>query len=195
MLGGLMYVGSENDQLDRTKQVIISFGSVKLCFIGLRLGYLHLLTSDQLTERLSDLGPEPLDPAFSLEAFMKLIDKKRGILKTTLVKQKFLSGIGNLYSDEICFAAQLLPSKQMNELNEEQKRSLYTNIQAVLKRGISLGGYMDVPVFYGDTLTGSYNEHCYVYDREGEPCPRCNQKIIKEKISSRKVFYCLNCQH
>ena len=195
MLGGLMYVGREKDSPNRTKQVTLSFGEIQLFFIGLRLGYLHLLTEEELEEQLKDLGPEPLDPSYTLDEFQKSMSKRRGVLKTTLVNQKVLSGIGNLYSDEICFAAQLLPKRQMNELNPEETTMLYTSIQSVLKRGLTLGGYMDVPVYKEDRLTGGYNDNCYVYDREGEPCPRCQAPIIKEMISSRKTFYCLQCQY
>ncbi|KHF41392.1 bifunctional DNA-formamidopyrimidine glycosylase/DNA-(apurinic or apyrimidinic site) lyase [Halalkalibacter okhensis] len=194
MLGGLMYIFENGEDISRTKQVTITFGKKKLHFIGLRLGYLHLLTAEQLEETLSDLGPEPLAPSLTVETFLERMDKKRGALKTSLVNQKFIAGIGNLYSDEICYHAQLLPMKQTNELTKEDKIRLYNSIQTVLKRGIQLGGYMDIPVYNGDQLTGGYNKHCYVYDLEGEPCKRCGKGIIKDKISSRKTFYCDQCQ-
>lgn len=194
MLGGLMYLGDEENDIDRTKQVTLSFANQYLYFIGLRLGYLHLLLPSELEEELSDLGPEPLSPEFSLTLFNELIERRRGALKTTLVNQKFLSGIGNLYSDEICYAAGLLPMRKADELKTEEKASLFHSIQQVLERGISLGGYMDVPVYKGDPLTGNYYDNCYVYDREGEPCNRCGSTIIKTEISSRKSFYCERCQ-
>lgn len=195
MLGGLLYLGNHEDQPNRTKQVTLSFGDMQLFFIGLRLGYLHLLTTEQLQEKLSELGPEPLSPSFTLKKWNELMEKRRGVLKTTLVNQKFLSGIGNLYSDEICFDAQVLPKRQMNELNQQEKNALFHSIQSVLKRGISLGGYMDMPVYCNDQLTGQYNDNCYVYEREGEPCQRCGSTIIKDEISSRKSFYCQQCQY
>ncbi|KKI89010.1 formamidopyrimidine-DNA glycosylase [Bacillus sp. SA1-12] len=194
MLGGLMYVGTAENDLDRTKQVTLSFDHLLLFFIGLRLGYLHLLTNERIQEELIDLGLEPLSPEFTLDRFIELIEKRRGVLKTALVNQKFLSGIGNLYSDEICFEAGLLPTRQANELNQEETTALYQAIQTILKRGIELGGYMDVPIYNGDQLTGRYRDHCYVYDREGESCKRCGAVIIRDEISSRKSFYCSQCQ-
>lgn len=195
MLGGLMYVGKFDDSPDRTKQVTLSFGEIQLFFIGLRLGYLHLLSNEELEKQFEDLGPEPLDPSFTFQQFLTVMEKRRGVIKTTLVNQKIVSGIGNLYSDEICYVAQLQPKRQMNELNSQEKTRLYTSILSTLKRGISLGGYMDLPVFKEDKLTGTYNDNCYVYDREGNPCPRCQTPIIKDVISSRKTFYCKQCQH
>lgn len=194
MLGGLMYIGNDQDNPDRTKQVTISFGEDQLFFIGLRLGYLHLHSSEELEKELSDLGPEPLDSSFTLELFDEKIQKKRGVLKTTLVNQSFIAGIGNLYSDEICFEAKLLPTRKGNELSKQERASLYHAIQTILNRGLKFGGYIEMPVFKSDDQTGNYDKNCYVYNREGEACPRCHTPIIREEISSRKSFFCPNCQ-
>ncbi|MFA9559743.1 Fpg/Nei family DNA glycosylase [Evansella sp. AB-rgal1] len=194
MLGGLIYLDLGNDEIDRTKQVTLSFGNLNLFFIGLRLGFLHLLSNEELEKTLSELGPEPLDPSFSIQVFQQVIAKRRGVLKSTLVNQKFLAGIGNLYSDEICFEAKLLPKKKISDLVDEEKIELYKSIQSILLRGIILGGYMELPVFKGDKVTGRYNDNCYVYDREGESCHRCNGVIVRDKISSQKSFYCPLCQ-
>ncbi|MBU9714187.1 Fpg/Nei family DNA glycosylase [Evansella tamaricis] len=194
MLGGLIYLGTDQDAPDRTKQVTLSIGSMKLYFIGLRLGFLHLLSRQELISLVQDLGPEPLDASFTLPVYQDVVKKKRGILKTTLLNQKVLSGIGNLYSDEICYHAMVLPGRKISDLNEQEKITVYHSMKTVLQRGIQLGGYMDTPVFKGDTLTGQYNDHCYVYDREGESCQRCHGTIVKVEISSRKSFYCPQCQ-
>ncbi|MDZ5474025.1 DNA-formamidopyrimidine glycosylase family protein [Bacillus sp. 31A1R] len=194
MLGGWMYLGDEEDNPERTKQVILTFGPISLYFIGLRLGYLHLLTETELEKELSDLGPEPLDMQFSLPKFNELLDSRRGMLKTTLVNQQFISGIGNCYSDEICYEAKLQPGKKIDTLTQEMRQELYNGMQSALRRALKFGGYMDQPLYKGDNLTGGYNEHCYVYDREGETCNRCGGTIVKEELSSRKTFYCPNCQ-
>jgi formamidopyrimidine-DNA glycosylase len=194
MLGGILYVGTEEDQPKRTKQIIFDFGKKELFFIGLRLGYLHLLTETELKEELEKLGPEPFDPAFTLEKFLSMVKGKRGMLKTTLLDQKFIAGIGNCYSDEICYDAHLLPMKKCNELSAKQQENIYFSIRKVLKRAFQLGGYMDLPLYKQDNLTGGYNDNCLVYDREGEQCHRCGNTIIKEEISSRKCFFCPECQ-
>ncbi len=194
MLGGLMYIESDGNTISRTKQVILNFGTQSLCFIGLRLGYLHLLSSEQVEEELSDLGPEPLQPSFTIQAFEKLIESKRGMLKTTLIDQHFLAGIGNCYSDEICFASELLPTRTFDTLDATQVNKLYKSITSVLQEAIQVGGYIEQPLFREDQLTGGYNQICKVYDREGESCVRCNSQIVREEISSKKTFFCPNCQ-
>jgi len=194
MLGGLMYIGNDNDNPDRTKQIILSFGNTNLYFIGLRLGYLHLLTLQQVEEELSKLGIDPLSKEYSLETFRKVIRNKKGALKTTLQNQHLFPGIGNCYSDEICYEAKILPTRKMFELSTQEQSQLYEAIQTVLKDAIQHGGYIEMPLFHNDTHTGGYDNRCMVYDCEGKSCKRCGSKIIKEIISSKKTFYCANCQ-
>lgn len=194
MLGGWMYIGSEHDNPDRTKQVVLSFGDMKLYFIGLRLGYLHLLNEQDLQQELFDLGPEPLEANFTFDHFQEIFKSKRGKLKMALVNQKIISGIGNCYSDEICFEARIKPTVTVNSLEEDSLFSIYNSIHTVLNNAISHGGYMDNPLFLGDKHTGCYNNHYLVYDREGEKCRRCKGTVIKIEVSSRKCFYCPNCQ-
>lgn len=195
MLGGWMFYGKEEDKPNRTFQVILRFGEYSLYFIGLRLGYLHLLTTEELAEKLAGLGPEPLESTFTAGQFLDMWKRKGGRIKTALVNQNFISGIGNCYSDEICFHAGLLPMRKGKELSPEEVFRLYHSIQTILHEAIEYGGYMEYPFYRGDRLTGSYDEKCKVYDRGDQPCVHCQQPIIKEEISSRKVFYCKNCQH
>lgn len=195
MLGGWMYLGSEDDQPERTKQVILSFGNRKLYFIGLRLGWLHLLSRNELEERLSELGPEPLSEGFNEAVFMERFKAKKGTLKTALANQEFIAGIGNCYSDEICYSAGILPYRKIQDLTDAELKALYMAIKNILPEAIQAGGYMENPLFKGDNLTGGYNNQCLVYDESGKPCRRCGNLIVKDEISSRKAFYCPNCQN
>ena len=195
MLGGWMYYGDETDLPKQSAQVIFSFGSRRLYFLDLRLGYLHLLTPQETVAELEHLGPEPLDPGFTVEQFIQRMTRKRGTLKTTLVDQRFIAGIGNCYCDEICFEAELLPTRKCQELKESDIVRLYHSIQTALSEAIRYGGYMEFPFNAEDPLTGGYNAHCKVYDRPNEPCLRCGHLITKSELNARKVFYCPHCQH
>jgi formamidopyrimidine-DNA glycosylase len=192
MLGGSMFIGKQAPE--RTAQVILHFDESNLYFLGLRLGYLHLHTSDEVKHVLAKLGPEPLDSHFKLEDFLQRLKGRRTNLKVTLVDQSVISGIGNCYSDEICFTAQLLPTRRVNSLTKEEQMQLYQAMHSVLKEAIHFGGYMDSPLYEGDRLTGQFDAKCRVYDRGGEPCVRCGNPLIKDEVSSKKCFYCLHCQ-
>ncbi|UOE95399.1 DNA-formamidopyrimidine glycosylase [Alkalihalobacillus sp. LMS39] len=195
MLGGWMFVSQNGESPNRTKQIILTFGnSTSLYFIGLRLGYLHLLSIKECEEIVNKLGPEPLHPAFTQADFHSKLEKKRSLLKTLLVNQQFLSGIGNFYSDEILFDAKLLPSRTVNTLMESEKLTLYHSIKTVLQKAVQFGGYMDHPLYETDTLTGSFVKQAAVYDHEGAPCFRCSTPIVRTELSSKKCFYCPTCQ-
>lgn len=195
MLGGAMVWGPPQDRPDRTVQVELVFGPESLYFIGLRLGYLHLYRSREADAHLEKLGPEPLDPSFGEKELRHALGRKRGYLKPALVDQGVLSGIGNCYSDEICFAAGILPQRRMESMDDADWSRFYSSMKSTLAEAVSFGGYMDVPLFRGDTLTGGFDERCRVYDREGEPCPRCGTLIARVDFASKKSYSCPGCQH
>lgn len=195
MLGGLLYFGSKEQRPDRTTQVEISFGERTLYFMGLRLGYLHLLSVKESEAALAKLGPEPLDRRMTADRFVSLLKGRRGVLKGLLVNQSFVAGIGNCYADEIAFEAGLLPTAPAQNLDDSQRHKLFGAVVKVLNDATDIGGYMEMPFMEGDEVTGAYNDRCLVYDRGGEPCPRCGEAIVQTEWSGRKVFYCPNCQH
>ncbi|MCJ8012545.1 endonuclease VIII [Paenibacillus sp. KQZ6P-2] len=195
MLGGMLYYGTEEDRPSRSTQVEITFGQKTLYFIGLRLGYLHLLTAKETNEILKPLGPELLDRRLSKERFINLLKGRRGALKSLLVNQHVFAGIGNCYADEIAFEAGLLPSVKVQDLSEEAVGRLYDAALKVLPEALEHGGYMEAPFMEGDTLTGGFDDECKVYDREGESCYRCGGVVNREEITGRKAFFCPSCQH
>ncbi|MCQ6560160.1 Fpg/Nei family DNA glycosylase [Paenibacillus mendelii] len=194
MLGGLIQFGPAGEQLERTVQVSIEFPVGEMRFIGLRLGYVHLLTAKETEVLLGKLGPDPFDKRLTLEKFTQRFAGKRGTLKSTLVDQQVISGIGNCYADEIAFEAGIRPDARVSELDPQAWERLYSAMHEVLIDALSHGGYMEMPLTADDTLTGGYNERCRVYDRGGESCSVCGDTIVQSEIGSRKMFYCPTCQ-
>lgn len=195
MLGGLIYLGAKDDRPNRNTQIEIEFGpELVLYLIGLRLGYLHEMSAREAEETLSHLGPEPFGRKMNPELFKKLLRKRRGSLKTVLVNQEVISGIGNCYADEIAFAAGLRPTVKVQSLGDEDLERLYEAMRDTLSEMTEAGGYMELPLTQEDTVTGGANDLLKVYDREGEPCPRCGDSIVKEEMNGRKVFYSPGCQ-
>ncbi|KGE17330.1 Fpg/Nei family DNA glycosylase [Paenibacillus wynnii] len=195
MLGGMLFYGTEEERPERSTQVELAFGDHILYFIGLRLGYLHLVSVKEGEALMGKLGPELLDRRMTLERFEELLKKRRGALKTTLVNQHVFAGIGNCYADEIAYEAKLLPTVLIQTLTKDSIARLYEAVRKVLTEATDTGGYMEIPFMTGDTVTGAYNDQCKVYDREGEPCLRGGGTIVKVELSGRKVFYCPDCQH
>lgn len=195
MLGGWLAYGSEAPQPDRAFQVIIEFDDGnRLFFGGLRLGYLHRLSAKAAKTQLQDLGPDPFDGWLTPERFHARLTKGRAKLKSALIAQDRISGIGNCYSDEICFEAGLHPFTPVSSLDRSETARLYAAMTRVLNEALAHGGYMDRPLDANDRLTGGYGVMLRVYDREGEPCVRCGTPITKEELSSRKTYFCHRCQ-
>jgi len=165
-----------------------------LFFCRLTLGFLHLLKSEQLQDRLSEIGIDVLDPMFNEEYLESLLDNSRGMIKPWLMNQKYLAGIGNAYSNESLFYDGILPHREIKSLTHEEKWKLYKSLISVIKESIEKGGDMEEPFMPSDNFTGGFIPYFKVYDREGEPCKVCGNVIESIEIGGRKAFFCSNCQ-
>ena len=138
-------------------------------------------------------GPEPLDPAFTLATFRRRIRGRRGRLKSLLMDQAFIAGVGNIYADEALWAAKIHPLRTAQKLRPADERRLYEHLrrllaEAVERRGSSIDDYTAPD---GD---GSMQEHLAVYGRMGEPCERCGRPIRRLFLGGRGTHFCSWCQ-
>jgi formamidopyrimidine-DNA glycosylase len=138
-------------------------------------------------------GPEPLESVFTLARFRRLIRGRRGRLKSLLMDQAFLAGVGNIYADEALWAAKLHPLRTAQTLRPADERHLYVELrrllaEAVERRGSSIDDYTAPD---GD---GSMQEHLAVYGRTGEPCERCGRPIRRFFLGGRGTHFCSWCQ-
>jgi len=138
------------------------------------------------------LGTDALKISF--EKFKGNLKKKKGKIKQVLMDQTVISGIGNIYSDEILFAAKVHPLRQIQELREEDFRNIYQVMGKILKKAIELQGesISDYRTLSGEK--GGFDKLRRVYRREGETCFRCGTKIKRVKIGGRSAHYCSKCQ-
>ncbi len=151
---------------------------------------------DQDVDELAHLGIDPLESAMSWDYFGELVAQRHAKLKPALMDQKFLAGIGNIYSDEILFNAGLRWDRMSDSLSPEEVRRLYRALietlqDAVKYRGSSLADEQYVDLF---GKKGEYQLHHKVYAREGEACKRCRHVIMREKTGGRSTFFCSACQ-
>ncbi|OGD33040.1 DNA-formamidopyrimidine glycosylase [Candidatus Azambacteria bacterium RIFCSPHIGHO2_02_FULL_45_18] len=146
-------------------------------------------------EDVKDIGPDPLTSSFTVHKFISLIRKKRGPIKKILMDQNVVSGIGNIYADEILFIARVHPLYKIEKLSDEDLKKIFDAVKSILKKAVKLRGTSTSD--YRDTAgrPGRYGNVRLVYQREGEPCPRsCSGKIVRLKIGGRSAHFCPSCQ-
>lgn len=138
------------------------------------------------------IGPEPLTMS-SKELIARLKNTRRAI-KTALLDQRLIAGIGNIYADEALFAARIHPKRAANRLKPEQVRLLNQSIKRVLKQAIAAKGSTLRDYVAADNQPGTYRQHHKMYDREGEPCPACKTPIKRIVLGGRSTCFCPKCQ-
>jgi len=201
MSGQLLRAKSAKDPLERHTHVVITFTQGgQLRFVDPRtFGELFVTKADELSSavpELTHLGFDPLEDVMSWDRFGMMLAGRHANLKSLLMDQKFVAGIGNIYSDEILFAAGLRYDRQSDSLSAQEVRRLYramieTLSEAVKMRGSSLADeqYRDL---YGEV--GEYQGQHQVYDRDGRPCRRCRNRVVKVKFNGRSAYLCEHCQ-
>jgi len=137
-------------------------------------------------------GCEPLD--VKLDRFISLFHGRKTPIKSALLNQKLLRGVGNIYADESLFRAGIRPRRRAASLTRENLRRLYKSVQEVLKEAISLGGSSVSDYVDSDGQEGSFQLQHRVYGREGERCRACKKVIKRVVIAGRSSHYCPRCQ-
>ncbi len=137
-------------------------------------------------------GSEPLE--VELERFVKLFRGRKTPIKSALLNQKLLRGVGNIYADESLFRAGIRPRRRAASLTREGLRRLYLAVQEVLKEAIALGGSSVSDYVDADGEEGFFQSQHRVYGREGEPCLVCKTPIKRVVIAGRSGHYCPKCQ-
>ena len=159
-----------------------------------KLGYARaaLGPADILAERLDlkSLGPEALDPEFSVDTLARQLIKRRGVLKPVLLNQRVLAGLGNRDTDESLWLAGIDPRRSAASLTADELIKLHAAIVKMLTEGIALRGTQRD--LFG--RKGQAVHRRYIFEKSGEPCPRCGARIAYLKIGGRNTFYCPNCQ-
>ena len=139
------------------------------------------------------LGPEPLDDAFTVREFRRLLRRRSGRLKPLLLDQSFVVGVGNIYADEALWASRLHPLRTAGTLRPADERHLHGSIRTILVEAIARRG-SSIDDYTAPDGDGSMQEHLQVYQRTGEPCPRCGRPIKRIVVGARSTHFCSWCQ-
>jgi formamidopyrimidine-DNA glycosylase len=157
----------------------------------------RLLNAEELEARLSTLGPEPLEDEFTrngVEYLQETLSSRRAQIKSLLLDQKVVSGVGNIYVDEILYDARLHPRRKANTLSDEDWRRLHAAIIKNLAAGVEHWG--TTVRLYKDVLgrPGEHQNYLRVFEKQGKPCPDCEGKVVREKVGGRPTHFCPSCQ-
>jgi len=174
-------------------------GGKELRFIDIRnFGQMWYVPSSQsVSETVSGikrLGPEPFSDKFNSLYLRKYLKNRKRSIKSSLLDQETVAGVGNIYADETLFDAGINPKTESRNLNQDQLNRLCNSIVKILKISIGEGGttFSDFRDLEG--INGNYGGQAWVYRRGGRNCKKCGEKILREKICGRSTHWCPNCQ-
>ena len=139
---------------------------------------------------IGSLGPEPFDPDFTSQTLHARLHERRRLIKPLLLDQTFISGLGNIYTDEALHLSRLHPLRISDTISIDEAERLHSAIQTVLLAGIEHNGASFDWVYRG----GNFQNYFRVYDRDGQPCPVCGTPIQKITVGQRGTHYCPICQ-
>lgn len=194
---GRFFYREEPAEADRYTRAIFYFkGGSRLDYHDIRrFGTFLLEENNSPRLRSGKLGPDPLEEGFDLGKFRRLLEarKKRGI-KSLLLNQEIICGLGNIYTDEALHRAGVHPAKQAGSLTSEEEKRLYHSIRATLEEAISFRGtsFSDYRDLWG--REGVFQKVLSVYRKKGDPCPVCGWPIQREVIAGRGTYLCRRCQ-
>jgi Formamidopyrimidine-DNA glycosylase len=162
-----------------------------------RFGFFEIIKNhNDLEKRFKSMGPEPFSEKFNINYVINYFKKKNKDIKSFLLDQRFVSGIGNIYASEILFASKINPFKKAKRLSKSECLNVILNSKKILQQAINKGGssIRDFKDISGNK--GTFQKEFRVYQQDGTDCKRQNCRgIIKKKITSnRSTFFCVSCQ-
>lgn len=178
-----------------TRMIFTFEDGSKLFFNDSRqFGYFKLIQKEQLGEVYKKFGIEPLTKEYTFDNFVQALKGKQRSVKAVMLDQGVLAGFGNIYVDETCFAAGVLPDRLVTSLTEEEMKKLFEEGQRIIalaieQRGTTFNNYVD-----GKGKKGNFVRLLHVYQRKGKPCFVCGATIQKITVAQRGTHFCLCCQ-
>lgn len=139
-------------------------------------------------------GVEPLSKEFTIKYFYNALKNKSGKIKTVLMEQEIVTGLGNIYADESLFEARIRPDRNAGSLSQTEIKNLHKAIIRIMKRAIKVGGSSVATYRLLDMTRGNYAREHKVYGKAGLNCPRCGHPLKKIHINNRTTVYCSECQ-
>ncbi len=193
-MSGRIYLEPRETALEKHVHIVFSLNTGQQLWFqdARRFGGLWLLKD--YGEMFATMGVEPLSRRFSTSYLAPLLENRRVAIKTLLLNQRMISGIGNIYADEALYRAGLRPERPAGSLQPAEIRRLVRAIKQVLRSGIEQRGTTLRDFQDGYKQKGEFQDYLKVYGRENEPCPACRQPIVRQVINGRSSHFCPICQ-
>ncbi len=195
---GKFFVKERDLPIEKHEHIIISFtDNTDLRYHDTRkFGRMQIVKKEKLGEvkALAKQGAEPLSEDLTKEYLYNKLKNKNVPLKTLLLDQSIISGLGNIYANEVLFASHLNPLKKGLDVTLDDCDAIVNSTNKIIKEAIKAGGTTIRSYTSSLGVTGHYQEKLKVHKREGLPCPICHTPIEKIKIGGRSTYFCPNCQ-
>lgn len=193
---GKFFIKDLDEKVVKHEHVVFELDDISLRYHDTRkFGKMYLVKKDRLylDTPLCKIGLEPWDNKLT-SAYLKEKYNKNISIKTLLLDQEVISGIGNIYADEILFMSKINPCKKGNMLSNVDCENIIKNTRTVLEKAIELGGTTIRSYTSSLGVTGRFQNELLVHQREDEECYTCKEKIVKIKVNGRGTYYCPVCQ-
>lgn len=196
MTGALIAQNSSQPEPAYAKIKFTLTDNVNMWFTDIRtFGTLYLIKDHHYyIDGYETLGPEPLSAEFTAEYLQPIARKSRKAVKTLILDQKVIAGLGNIYADECLALSKISPLRPANTLTDSEVNSLCEAVNAVIAQGIKNRGTTFRDYKDGDGNKGENQKYLLVYGRGGEPCKNCGQPLQTAKVGGRGTTYCSHCQ-
>lgn len=190
---GKLYVNSDNNIPKHATVIIQLDDGKKLIFKDTRkFGRIYLYPNlFSINERH---GPEPLGENFSVDWLQEGLKKRKRNIKALLLDQSFLSGLGNIYTDEVLWSSGVHPHSISNVIPNKKIIRIHTSVKSILEAAIIEKGTTIIDFSFLNGESGRYSERLCVFGRAGKPCTNCERNIIKIKVAGRGTYVCNYCQ-
>ena len=195
MSGSLRILKSEDNYFLKHDHIEFIFDNEKIIYNDpRRFGSLHMTKDINNHKLISQLGREPLSENFNGEYLLDCCKRSKTNIKSLIMNQKNVVGIGNIYASESLYLSRVNPQKESQELNFEECKRIVSSSKKVLNEAIKVGGTTLKDFYSADGSAGYFKIKLNVYGRNGQKCKNCEEEIIKVTINQRATFYCPNCQ-
>ena len=199
MTGQFKLLEKQIDPCSHTRVRFLEKNGKELRFIDIRnfgqMWYVPPSKSvSEIVSGIKKLGPEPFSSAFNSSYLVEYLKKKTRSIKSALLDQETVAGVGNIYADETLFDAGINPKTESRNLKSCELKRLCKSLVKILNISIGEGGttFSDFRDLEG--VNGNYGGQAWVYRRGGKTCKKCGEKILREKICGRSTHWCPNCQ-